>query len=41
MDERRGYCFPAELLSVRRHGSCLFFRYAVLGIPHAAEPGDS
>ena len=34
-----GRAEPAELLTVRRHGSCLFLRYAMRGIPPAAEPG--
>ena len=29
---------PAELLSVRRHASCLFLRYAMRGTPPVAEP---
>ncbi len=30
----------AELLTVRRHGSCLFVRYAMRGAPPAAEPSS-
>lgn len=30
---------PAGLLTVRRHGSYLFLRYAMRGTPRAAEPG--
>jgi len=30
---------PAELLTVRRHGSYLFLRYAMRRTPPAAEPG--
>ena len=33
-----GRAEPAELLTVRRHGSCLFLRYATRGTPPAAEP---
>ena len=33
-----GRAEPAELLTVRRHGSCLFLRYAMRGTPPAAEP---
>ena len=29
---------PAELLTVRRHGSYLFLRYATRGTPFAPEP---
>jgi riboflavin biosynthesis pyrimidine reductase len=36
-----GRAGPAELLSVRRHGSCLFLRYAMHGSPLAAEPSCS
>ncbi len=32
---------PAELLTVRRHGSYLFLRYAMRGTAPAAEPGGS
>src|SRR6185437_13636560 len=33
-----GQTEPAELLTVRRHGSYLFLRYAMRGMPPAAEP---
>jgi riboflavin biosynthesis pyrimidine reductase len=33
-----GRAEPAELLTVRRHGSYLFLRYAMRGTPPAAEP---
>jgi len=32
---------PAELLTVHRHGSYLFLRYAMRGTAPAAEPGGS
>lgn len=35
-----GRAEPAELLTVRRHGSYLFLRYAMRGTPPATEPGD-
>ena len=36
-----GRAEPADLLSVRRHGSYLFLRYAMRGTPPAAGPDGS